>query len=236
MDANGIGCGRATASVPSDRLPSTEAYDPVNVLIVEDHARTREAVLGWLNGTADIDARGAGSADAALRECEAPDWKPDVALVDLGLGADSGLEVIAELSRKHIACLAFTVADDAESVHAALACGAVGYLLKDDAPPVVAQALRECGDGRRPISSGVTRHLLAPAAVLPVPDADVGLTAREREVLIALARGLTYAETAAALGCRVGTVQSHVKHIYAKLDVNSKTEACAWAWSIGLVH
>lgn len=157
-----------------------------------------------------------------------------MALVDLNLGDESGLDGIAVLTNAGVPCLVLSVSDQASDVTEALRRGALGYLLKDDPPDTVLRALREAEEGRHPISSGVTQHLI------PRPPtesaADVGLTPRETDVLIALARGLSYAEVAESLGCALGTVQTHVKSVYGKLNVNSKTEACAWAYAAGLVR
>lgn len=200
----------------------------LRVLIIEDHAPTRTAVATALARAGFVPATVETLAAALATRADAH----DVALVDLHLGPDSGIDAIRGLTSRGLPCVAFTVADDAPTVLEALAAGAVGYLLKDDPPAQVARALEEVAQGRTPISSGVAGHLLQ--ALHPVATPGVHLTPREQDVLVALARGLTYAETAGALGLTIGTVQSYVKQVYGKLGVSTKTEACAWAIRHGL--
>lgn len=199
------------------------------VLIIEDHAPTRAAVTAVLV-RAGLKPTPVGTLADGLG-ARAADY--DAALIDLHLGPDSGIEAIRALAARGLPCLAFTVSDDAPTVLAALEAGAAGYVLKDEDPAQVVRALQEAVQGRTPISSGVAGHLLR--ALHPAPP-EVHLTPRERDVLIGLARGLTYAETAAALGLGIGTVQSYVKQLYGKLGVSSKTQACAWAIRHGMAR
>ena len=205
------------------------------VLLVEDHARTREAIARALERRGGHNVVGVGSLDEVRSMLTEPPL-PDVALVDLNLGLESGMDAIEALKRVDVPAVALTIADDADHVRAALAAGARGYLLKDDSPKRILEALEDVVSGRHPISSGVTQHLFPISAKTAEHTESVGLTPRETDVLIALARGLSYAECADVIGCSLGTVQSHVKRVYSKLDVSSKTEACAWAMSAGLVE
>ncbi|MBX3234485.1 MAG: response regulator transcription factor [Labilithrix sp.] len=197
-----------------------------SLLLVEDDARLGAAFASVL------EARRAGAwtvrvvSSAAAARATA-DRAIDLAIVDLGLPDASGVDVIAELAQRTppIRALAFTVFDDRATVLAAVEAGAVGYLLKDDPVDRVIAQIEECLDGHTPVSSRVARYLFD----LGRKPADVALTDREEEVLACLRRGSTYTECAEELGLRLGTVQTHVKNLYRKLDVTTKTEAAAWA-------
>ncbi len=162
----------------------------------------------------------------------------DVALIDPSIRG--GLELIRTLFRRyrHRSIVAFSVQCDAPSLFDAIEAGARGYLLKSTEPTELVRALVEAARGGAPLSPPVARtlleHLRRPPGLSSTPPPKL-LTPRELEVLSELARGATYAETAARLGIGLGTVQSHVKSIYRKLEVGSKTQAAALALSRGLV-
>lgn len=208
-------------------VPATTVGD---VLLVEDHPATREALADALASRSGLAVVGVASraeaAGAVARQ------RVVFAFVDLRLGDDSGIDVIRDLSRKSIPCVALSVVDDSQDVLAALRAGARGYLLKSDRIERLVAAIGEALGGESPLSGGIAHHLVEAIQPSELP---VELTERERDVLVALARGLTYQEAADALGLKLGTVQGYVKAIYAKLDVTSKTEACAWALRHGLV-
>lgn len=192
-----------------------------SLLLVEDDARFALAVCrvleahGW-------SAVHVGSAAEALRD----ERVFDLALVDLGLPDQSGAQLIAALHQRHLRALAFTVFDDKQQVEGAIRAGAVGYLLKGEPLDRVLVQLEECLEGGMPVSSRVSRHLFE---ALRPPAPTVQLTAREHDVLDCLMRGDSYQRCADALGIGLGTVQTHVKNLYRKLDVSSRSEAIAWA-------
>lgn len=201
------------------------------VLVLEDHDATREALVraladrtGWLV---------IGVATTAEALGEARERSVTIALVDLRLGDDRGSDAIRELVAQGVPCVALTVVEDEAEVLRALRAGAQGYLLKSDPLERLVAAVDDALRGHVPLSSAIAGHLVR--ALQPV-DLPVPLTPRERDVLLGLARGLTYAECARLLGVSVGTVQSYVKTIYGKLEVTTKTEACAWAMRHGLVE
>lgn len=208
----------------------------MNILVLEDHAATREAIVATLADA--FDARLVDVADiAGVRDAlAAPGMRFDVAVLDLSLRGESGLDALSLLSERGVPSIMLTMSDEGDDVAEALSRGAVGYLLKEDGPATIVRAVRDALSGRHPISSGVTHHLMPVASAAAQRVAAAGLTSREVDVLVALARGLSYGEAADALGCALGTIQTHVKRVYGKLGVNSKTEACAWAYSAGLVQ
>lgn len=171
----------------------------------------------------------------------------DVVLVDLGLPDGSGLEFIRAIRKRKSAVrvLVFTVLGDRQTINDALAVGADGFILKDAEPAELARAVRAARDGGVPISPKAAAQLLRAfreQATIAAPDTsgstgneDYGLTNRERETLETLARGFTQREAAQILGVSHHTIVSHVKAIYQKMAVNSRSEAVFEAVQSGLI-
>jgi DNA-binding NarL/FixJ family response regulator len=226
------------------------------VLVVEDDSRARaffEASvqrsprLFWLGS--------AGTVQEALGWLARTATIPDVLLVDLGMPDGTGLDVIRDAVARFPGCepLVVSVFGDEENVLASIEAGAVGYIHKDAAPEDIAQTIVEMKAGASPISPMIARRVLAkyrslqsaavPGVVVPgVPpeavseDADRGLlSGREHEVLTLIARGFSYAEIARLKGLSVHTVQTHIKNLYGKLAVHSKSEAVFEATRLGLL-
>lgn len=170
----------------------------------------------------------------SLRAARAQAGNPcDVLLLDLGLPDGSGLDLIEEFSERGVRVIVFSVLGDEQSVLAAIERGAAGYLLKDTAAEQMREAIAQVLDGGAPLTPAVAGHLLRKMrrsdAVVPADnkadDPLMNLTAREREVLMALARGFSYDETATMLEISKHTVNHHIKQIYAKLAVTSRSQA-----------
>ena len=168
----------------------------------------------------------------------------DVLLTDLSLPDGHGLSLIRDVAQRHPACeiLVVSVFGDEESVLACVEAGAVGYIHKDSRPADVAQVILDVKHGASPISPMIARRLLerlrqaaARPAVPVAPDSHGVLTGRESEVLELVARGYAYAEIARLQGISMHTVQSHIKHLYAKLAVHSRSEAVFEASRMGLL-
>ncbi len=159
---------------------------------------------------------------------------PDLCLVDIRLPDGSGLDFLTEAMRRGSKALILTVLGDRSSVLLAFELGANGYLLKDTAPDQIKANIRAVISGGVPISPQAATHVLALSrgmASSASASTDTSatyenlLTARESEVLHMFARGLSYRETAEAMGLSVHTVSDHVKAIYSKLGVHSRNEA-----------
>jgi DNA-binding NarL/FixJ family response regulator len=199
---------------------------PVHVALVEDHQGTREALEAELrravSQVASVVAVQDGETCLALPRLRSI----DVALVDLRLPGISGAETIRRLASvaPQVRAIALTVFDDGPTVLEAIGAGAVGYLVKSEPSERLLLAISEAAANQHPISSRVAGYLLTQ---LRVPAASP-LTERELELASILAEGASYAEAAASLGIAIGTVQAHVKSIYRKLDVNSKSEVRTW--------
>lgn len=174
------------------------------------------------------------SARAVLAQCV-----PDVLLTDLALPDGDGVTLIREVKRStpSCECMVISVFGTEARVVAAIEAGATGYLLKDDPVEQVAQAVLSLVHGGSPMSPGIARHVLNRMRGAPVAGADeASLTERELTVLNALSRGFTYGEIAGQLGLSNHTVGTHVKHIYRKLEVCSRSEAVFEAAQLGIIR
>lgn len=199
---------------------------PVRVAVVEDDADTRARIAHSVNADADLELAGeyatAGAALTGLAQ-----RLPDVLLVDLGLPDMPGLDLIRIVARQYPACdiLVFSVFGDEGNVLASLEAGARGYLLKGNLSHDIGLDIRDLKAGGSPLSPLIARHLLRRMEPQVPKEAESPLSPREHEILNAISRGFTYAETAKLLSISVATVHTHLKRVYRKLAVSSKTEA-----------
>lgn len=207
----------------------------LRVLVVEDDVWVRRGLMDMLRADGRIDPSDARTGASAL--AIARRRPPDVALVDVGLPDVTGIEVIAELRRVAPACvsLVFTMFDDAPTILSALRAGARGYLLKSAGSERVLASLHDAVAGGLPLSPSVASLVVESMLKADRAASEESLTPRETELLALLARGQTYAQCARTMEIGIGTVQSYVKSIYAKLDVTSKAEAAVAAVRLGIV-
>ncbi len=163
---------------------------------------------------------------------------PDLCLVDLQLPDGSGVDFIRHTTgTSECKCLVLTILGDRTSVITALEAGAHGYLLKDSSERMIVRSIEKTLEGANPISPEAATHLLSllgSESAKPAPQ-NHGLTAKENEVLTFFAKGLSYKETASVMGVSSHTVNDHVKNIYSKLSVHSKSEAIFEALQLGLI-
>jgi DNA-binding NarL/FixJ family response regulator len=205
----------------------TPAKGPVTIALVEDDDEARKRLVASISSDSSLKPVGAYATGAEALAGLAG-GAPDVFLVDLGLPDMPGLEVVKRISAKYPACdiLVVTVFGDEESVIGALEAGARGYLLKGALEHDIAEDIRHLRSGGSPLSPVIARQVLkrlVPSRPMQIEDSL--LTPRETEILNAIARGFSYAETASLLHLSVQTVHTHLKNIYKKLAVHSKTEA-----------
>jgi DNA-binding NarL/FixJ family response regulator len=207
------------------------------VFVVEDDGPTR-ARLGRAV-EADGRLRLVGAAGTAREGIEGLRREaPDVLLVDLGLPDRTGIDVIraARQLSADTQAMVVTVFGDEKSVVSAIEAGARGYLLKDGSESEIAAAILELRAGGSPISPRIARHLLRRFQDEAAPPyGGPNLTEREREILDAVVKGFTFSEIARLLEISTHTVITHVRHIYRKLEVRSRSEAVYEALSLGLV-
>jgi DNA-binding NarL/FixJ family response regulator len=197
---------------------------PVTVALVEDDDEARKRLVASIGADASLQLVGEYSNGAeALAGLEKA--LPDVFLVDLGLPDMAGLDVVKRIAAVHPSCdiLVVTIFGDEESIIGALEAGAHGYILKGALEHDIAEDIRHLKSGGSPLSPVIARQVLK--RLVPPQPARAQLTPRESEILNTIARGFTYAETADLLHLSVQTVHTHLKNIYKKLAVHSKTEA-----------
>jgi len=157
---------------------------------------------------------------------------PDVLLTDLGLPLMSGAEGIRILKESHpqLPILALTVYNDEEDIFEALCAGASGYLLKNTSPARLLESIKEVLGGGAPMSPEVARRVIRLfREISPPAKCDYQLTPQETELLKLMVEGHNYKAAAAQLGITINTVSFHVRNIYSKLQVHSKSEAVAKA-------
>jgi len=201
----------------------------VRVAVIEDQRDIREGLTYLIANTAGFRSAGAfDSVEAALAGLH----DADVALIDIGLPGMSGIEGIPLLKQRHpsLRLIALTVYEDEEKVFQALCAGASGYLLKKTAPSRLIEGLRDAASGGSVLSPEVATRVIALFKEFRPPEAaDYGLTPHETRLLTLLGDGHSYKTAAAELGSSVNTVGFHMKSIYSKLQVHSKSEAVAKA-------
>lgn len=218
-------------SAGSGRAGSRAADGPLQITIIEDDRDVREGLAALIDGTDGFRCtRSYRSMEEAL--AEAAIGLSDVILTDLGLPGISGIDGIRVLHERYprVALLALTVYDTNEKVFDALCAGASGYLLKNTPPGRLLEALQEAAKGGAPMSPEVARRVVRLFREFRPPEqAAHRLTGQESELLKLLADGHHRKTAAHELGISVNTVGFHLKNIYAKLQVHSKTEAVAKA-------
>ena len=231
------------------------------VLVVEDDPDMREFFAASVTRCPELTlAASLGTVAEALAWLAQPANSVDVLLTDLGLPDGSGLQVIRQAIRLHPACepLVISMFGDEDNVLASIEAGALGYIHKDSAPDDIARTILDMRAGASPISPMIARRILSKyrlqqaqpnhdkvptsdtpvRATPPMPEVVVSsgfLTPREQEVLVLIARGFSYAEIARLQSLTVHTVRTHIKNMYAKLSVHSKTEAVFEATRMGLL-
>jgi DNA-binding NarL/FixJ family response regulator len=200
------------------------------VLIVDDHPVFRDGLAGLLATLPDVEIAGtAGTAEEALAGLR--DSAPDIVLMDINLPGASGVEATRGVlaAAPATAVLVVSMVDDDDSVFAALAAGARGYVLKGASAGEITAALRTVAAGGAVFGAGIANRLLAttPARLSGAarPSGHDDLTAREREVLSLLADGESNRQIARALGVSLKTVQNHVSRILDKLQAADRTQA-----------
>ena len=199
----------------------------IRVLLFEDNPDLVESIRELIGDTDDIrvvaDFRNAQKAEQHVRH-----HQPDVVLMDIDMPVANGLEGLRAIraSGSEVLVLMFTVMDDNENVFQAICQGASGYLLKQTAPEKILAAIRDALTGGAPMSPSIAKKVITLFAQPFKRTEELQmLTSREHDVLSLLVRGHSYKMAAADLSIGVETLRFHIKNIYAKLHVNSKSEA-----------
>ena len=207
----------------------------IQVALVEDDAGVRANLAAMLNSTPGFHCQAAyPDGMAALQGI--PASRPDVVLMDINLPGMPGTECVRQLRTTvpELPVLMLTVYDDSEQIFKSLMAGATGYLLKRTPKDKLLDAIREIDSGGAPMSRQIARRVVQffqelkhePAAPSRAPEVST-LTEREEQVLSLLAKGFAYKEIADQMKISFETVRTHVRSLYDKLHVHSRTEAVA---------
>jgi two-component system, NarL family, response regulator LiaR len=209
----------------------------IRVLIADDHAVVRQGLRTFLELQDEIEVvADVGDGEAALSAVEA--HAPDVVLMDLVMPGVGGVEAIRRLRelRPETRVLVLTSFLDDEKLFPAVRAGAAGYLLKDVEPAELVRAIHTVADGEALLHPAVAARLMEEFSATERPAAEEALTAREREVLQLIARGLPNKLIARDLGIAEKTVKTHVSSILSKLGLTDRTQAALYAVRTGLIE
>jgi DNA-binding NarL/FixJ family response regulator len=222
-------------------VPSTAATR-IRVLMVDDDALVRSGLAMILGGAADIDIVGQ-AVDGRDGVRAARQHRPDVVLMDIRMPLMNGLEATEHIQSwdSPPKVIVLTTFDADDYVSRALGAGASGFLLKDTPPAAIIEAIRRVADGDPMLSPSVTARLIAQLREGAAPDRSrrarerlARLTEREHEVAVAVGKGLTNAEIAAALHLSVPTVKAHIGRLFAKLTCDNRVQIAICVHDAGL--
>jgi DNA-binding NarL/FixJ family response regulator len=216
------------------------APEPITVWIIEDNRALRTVLAEAINAEPDLRCRLAVGCTEDLLAALGIDDPPDVALVDLGLPGESGTQAIGYLHGMSPAtrAIVLTIHAEDDTVFEAICAGASGYLLKPSHPREIVAAIREVMAGAAPINPFIAGKLLAQFArglTRPSPADTYRLSPRERGILELLVEGLPLKRIAERLDLSYHTIGNHLRNVYAKLHVHSRSSAVAKALRESLV-
>ncbi|MFE9664386.1 response regulator [Streptomyces sp. NPDC005955] len=223
-----------TDDAPTDRTATDDTAEAavISLLIVDDHPVVRDGLRGMFASAPGFTVLGeASNGTEAVAATTALD--PDVVLMDLRMPGGGGVDAITELTRRgaRAKVLVLTTYDTDSDTLPAIEAGATGYLLKDAPRDELFTAVRAAAEGRTVLSPAVASRLVR-AVRAP---GNEPLSAREREVLVLVARGTSNREIAHELFISESTVKTHLAHLYAKLDANDRAAAVAKAYERGIL-
>ncbi|HRE38169.1 MAG TPA: response regulator transcription factor [Chitinophagaceae bacterium] len=209
----------------------------IKIMLYEDNPQLREGLTMLIDGSEGFQVLASfKNCSNVVQEVEA--FKPDVILMDIDMPVVNGIEGL-KLIRQHnhdVKVLMLTVFDDNKNVFEALKNGANGYVLKKTPPAKLLEYITEAASGGAPMTSSIATQVLKMfSEVQAPPGEDYNLSDREKEVLQHLVNGYSYKMIASEMFIAIDTVRSHIKKIYEKLHVNSKSEAVAKAFKDKIV-
>jgi DNA-binding NarL/FixJ family response regulator len=199
----------------------------IKTLIVEDDRAVREGLFMLIDGSPGFCCLAAcPTAEEALEKI--PLLMPDVVLMDINLPGMNGIECVICIKNAwpQVQVMMLTVFDNPDGIFKSLAAGATGYMLKKTPPAKLLEAISELVAGGSPMSGEIARKVVQTfARPSTLHHSETGLTAREKEILTYLSKGFLYKEIAAELFISIETVRTHIRKIYQKLQVRTRTEA-----------
>ncbi|MFK3641953.1 response regulator transcription factor [Pseudomonas protegens] len=210
----------------------------IRLVLADDHEVTRTGFIALLAGNPEFEVVGqARDGDQALALCE--QLRPDLAILDIRMPLLNGLGAARLLQQRQpeVKVVIFTMDDSPDHLEAAMAAGAVGYLLKDASREEVLDALQRVARGEEALNSAVSARLLRRMSERgngQAPQAQA-LTARERQVLGLVAGGFSNREIGEKLGITTGTAKAHVERVIGKLGAADRTQAAVRGMALGLV-
>jgi DNA-binding NarL/FixJ family response regulator len=203
-----------------------------DVVIIEDNELLRDSLKEAINKSSSINCSNAfGSGEAALEFIESEELVPDIILLDIGLPGMSGIELIPELKKLSPSSkiIIITIHDDDENVFNAICAGASGYLLKDLSSDSIVNSISEVMSGGAPMNSHIAKKVLNMFRDQNLRSDGYDLSEREKEILGLLVDGLSKKQIAEKIFLSHHTVDSHIRNIYAKLEVHSRSSAISKA-------
>ena len=201
-------------------------HETIRIIVVEDDKTVREGLQMLLSGSPGFTCVAAyGNGEDALTGI--PELNPDVVLMDINLPGINGIECIIRLKEFRLAAqfIMLTGFEDSDAIFHSLTAGASGYLLKQTPPAKLLEAIQDVYNGGSPMSGEIARKVVLSFQKGPAMNPSEGLTRREEEILAYLAKGYLYKEIAGLLFISVETVRTHIRNIYEKLQVRTRTEA-----------
>lgn len=204
----------------------------IKIVIYEDNIQFREGLSMLINGTEGFEVVKVFKSCEDV-ETELPKYSPDVVLMDIDMLVANGIEGVQRIRSfdTEVKILMLTVFDDNERIFESIKSGANGYLLKKTPPAKLLEYIQEAVAGGAPMTGSIATQVLRMLGTNNVGKADgFNLTEREKTVLQLLVKGYSYKMIAAEIFISIDTVRSHIKKIYEKLQVNSKSEAVAKAF------
>jgi len=200
----------------------------IRVAIFEDNNSLRNGLYQLIDGSSGFECVGAyPDCSNILQHIVA--IKPDVLLMDIGMPGISGIEAVQIVKDKHpgIKILMQTIFEDSEKIFQSVCAGASGYILKNTSPSRILEAIRETFEGGAPMSPSIASKVLkiVQDTSLSVQKNSFHLSEREKEILACLVKGMSYKLIADNCFISIDTVRGHIRSIYEKLHVNSKSEA-----------
>ncbi len=202
----------------------------IRVLLYDDSDQFREAISLLLEQTEGFEVVGKfNNCESVVADVEM--LKPDVILMDIDMPGSSGIDGVRMLRQKNavVKIIMLTVFDNNKNIYDAIRFGANGYVLKKSTPDTIVSAIKDVYEGGAPMNSSIATQVLQMFAGMSPGEQNYRLSEKEKEVLKSLVDGNSYKMVAASLKISIDTVRSHIRSIYEKLQVNSKSAAVAKA-------